>query len=351
MTQQLLDLEQTAGARLGEIFGVDLPLDFGDSDREIEALRSGCGLLDAGFRSLLRAVGEDRVSFLQGMLSNDVAKLAAGSWMDATHLTVQGRIVADLRVYALTDEFWLDIPVQRKQALRDALEKFIVADDIELLNDDVAPLIGLEGPTSPAILASLVGDHTPLPAGTHREARFADASVRIVAVSHGHGSGFLICGPEAVAAALWQRARELGAVPVGMRAIDVYRIDAGVPWYGCDMDDAFLAPEAGLASSISFSKGCYLGQEVVERATARGQLQKKLVGLSGVGREAPERGTRLVHAGDDVGWITSAARTAGDGRVVALAYVRRSAWGVGTELQVPGVDATLRIDDRVPSLV
>src|SRR5262245_57426569 len=108
----------------------------GELQREWSAVRQRCGLLDARFRALLRMTGADRVSFLQGMLTNDVAKLQAGEGTYAALLTQQGRVVSDLRVFALDDAFWLDVPAARAEAVRAALERFIIADDVELRADD-----------------------------------------------------------------------------------------------------------------------------------------------------------------------------------------------------------------------
>lgn len=350
MKQTLSDLQRAAGASFCESFGVDLPARFSDFNNEFRAARAGAAVVDAGFRSLLIATGADRVSFFQGMLSNDVAKLSVGHWMDAAHLTVQARIVSDLRVLALADELWLDVPAQRREPLRQTLEKFIIADDVELHEPQLAPLLALEGPRSAALLAGLLGEDAPPARGEHRAASFGGSSLRVAGLSLIGGEGFYLWGPPPVAVELWQRCTELGALPVGMEALDALRIEAGIPWYGCDMDESILAPEAGLAGAISFSKGCYLGQEIVERATARGQLQKRLVGLFGHSRVVPERGTRLLHAGDDVGWITSAAFSPTKGALVALGYLRRNAWAPGTEIEVAGLATILVVDERVAAL-
>lgn len=335
-------------ASFGSFLGIEVPLHFGDPRAEARAVATGCGAFDARYRTLIHVTGDDRVSFLQGMLTNDVAKLAPGHWLDAAHLTIQGKIISTLRVYADPDCLWLDVPAQRATALREALDKYIVADDVELLDSDDRPLILLEGAASTEVVRTL-SERLP-ESGQHIQVSFESFAIRIVAVSETRATGYLLCGPIAAAEALWRSVKGAGAVPAGMLALDALRIDAGVPWYDCDMDEGCLAPEAGLVSSISFKKGCYLGQEIVERVTARGQLQKKLVGISGAGRSVPDRGTRIEHGGEDVGWITSAAWSEQRQRIVALGYVRRSAWGTGTEIQIPGNDAALAIDDRVPSL-
>ncbi|HYD46954.1 MAG TPA: glycine cleavage T C-terminal barrel domain-containing protein [Terriglobales bacterium] len=336
MTSPLRAIEASDGAHFTDIFDTSLPATYGDLEAEYWSLRRGCALIDAGFRSLLQAVGPDRVSFLQGMLSNDVKGLREGRGVGAAHLTVQGRVISDLRLYALPEVLWLDVPVHRKEVLRASLNHYIVADDVELLDvDDYRPLVGLEGPKAVEIASKLFGGPLgELPPLAITEVSTPDgAPARLVAATHAGEAGFLVFGNAGGAIELWHRARELGAVPVGMEALNVGRIESGVPWYGIDMDDSLIAPEVGLAEAISFQKGCYLGQEVVERATARGHLQKKLVQLMCSGRALPELGTRLLQNGDDIGWITSAAWSPAYKAIVALGYVRRTAWEPGTVLE------------------
>jgi folate-binding protein YgfZ len=135
-----------------------------------------------------------------------------------------------------------------------------------------------------------------------------------------------------------------------MQALDVLRVEAGIPWCDRDMDESTLAPEVGLEDAISFTKGCYIGQEVVERVAARGQVQRKLKGLECDGVDVPPADTKLVRDGEEVGVITSAVHSFGRDRVIALAYVRRSAWEPGIELQVAsgGVARVLGRPFRTP---
>lgn len=336
MSGTVREIETAEGATFSDLFDTSLPSSYGDPEAEYWGLRRGCGLLDAGFRSMLVATGEDRGSFLQGMLTNDVKSLAPNRGVGAAHLTVQGRVISDMRVYALEDALWIDVPVHRREALRTTLERFIVADDVELNEPaDVSVLLCLEGPRSIEVGERLFGrELSTLPPMAMAPVTFSGHPLRVAAVSHAGEAGLVIYGPPVAAAPLWNEARALGAVPVGMDALNVARIESGVPWYGFDMDESLIAPEVGLAEAISFTKGCYIGQEVVERAVARGRLQKKLVQLMCSGRIVPELGTRLLQNGDDIGWITSAAWSPAFKAIVGLCYVRRSAWDAGTVLEV-----------------
>lgn len=268
------------------------------------------------------------------MLSNDVLRLSPGQGTYATHLTQQGRIVSDLRVYVLEEEIWLDVPVKRLQPLREALERFLVADDVEFLEgDDFEPLLALEGPQAHTVAAAVFGARfDDLPLHSHRPATFGATSVRIAAVSHTGEHGLLVFGPTSTASRLEAACQAAGATSVSEAALDVLRLEAGIPWFDRDMEESTLVAEIGLRDAISFQKGCYIGQEVVERVSARGQVQKKLVGIVVSGTEPPTSGTKLLGGANEVGWITTAAWSDRRDAVIALGYVRREHWEVDTEL-------------------
>jgi folate-binding protein YgfZ len=158
--------------------------------------------------------------------------------------------------------------------------------------------------------------------------------VRVAAVTHTGENGYLLFGHPAMASALWEHCRAAGAEPVGMEALNVLRVEAGIPWYGPDFDDSILISEAGLEAAISYRKGCYLGQEVVERVTARGHVQRKLMGLRCEGDIVPPPQAKLLHADKEVGWITSAVHSPACQSIIALGYVRSECWEAGPELQI-----------------
>jgi len=305
-------------------------------DSEILAVRQSCGLLRADFRSVLRVVGADRSIFLQGMLSNDVAKLAPGQGCLSALLTQQAKLVSDLRVLILAEEIWLDVPALRATVVREALERFIVADDVEFAEADMCqPLVSLEGPQAARVVLAVFGEALDrLDPYGHRPASFDGITVRIAAVTHTGEAGLLVLGPPSHTASVIDKCLAAGAEAVGSEAIDVLRIEAGIPCFGRDMNDTSLVSEVGLEGAFSFTKGCYLGQEVVERVAARGQVQKKLVGLICEGDRPPTTGSTLLAADKEVGLITSAAWSPSLKVVIALGYVRREHWDVGNMLQI-----------------
>ena len=340
MDAQLEAAEKASGATFARFTDRDLPARFGALQDEWAAVRQRCGLLDARFRGLLRLTGGDRVTFLQGMVSNDVARLRDGEGTYAALLTQQGKLVSDLRVYVLGDEVWLDVPAARAQAVRENLERYIIADDVEFAPDDAwAPLVAVEGPQAAGVVQTVTGEAVDaLQPFAHRELSFEGGGVHVVATTHSGEQGFLLLsGPER-STMLWERCRAAGAQPVGMEALDVLRVEAGIPWYGRDMDESMLISEVGIESAISYKKGCYLGQEVVERVAARGQVHRKLVGLVCDGRALPPADAKLSRDGKEVGWITSAVWSPARQGIVALGYVRRECWDAGSEMELALAD-------------
>ncbi len=305
---------------------------------EYAALRSGCALLDAGLRAFARITGEDRTSFLQGMVSNDIAKLAPGDGAAAAILTVQGRVVTDLRVFVLEEAILLDFPSSHAELGVATLEKYVVADDVEFVDPEQAPLAILEGPGAAVVVGkAFSADVDGLARGAHRPLALDGGAGRIFAVTHAGAEGFLVAGPAALADAVRERVLAAGAVPVGPEVLEIGRVEAGIPRIGVDMDESNLAPEVGLADAISHSKGCYIGQEVVERVASRGNVQKKLVGLRLDLDHPVPAGTALKAEEKEAGVVTSCVASPTLG-VIALAYARRSVWDPGARVIVVAPD-------------
>jgi folate-binding protein YgfZ len=311
--------------------GVVLPRHFGDPAKEYAALREDVALVDLGFRTELHAVGADRVAFLQGMLTNDVARLVPGAGCPALLLTIQGRVTADVRVAAEADALLLDVDVRARHALVAALEQLIIADDVELREPlEATALLGLEGPRAAALLGDAAVALAP---HAHVPMTVAGATVRVRRASEVHGPGLVLHVPAAAGTAVWDALVAAGARPCGMEAIEGRRVEVGVPRIGLDMDGSTLALEVPVEDAISATKGCYLGQEVVARGTARGHVNRRLVGLL-IDGPLPPVGRPLVHDDKEVGRLTSVAQAFGRGVPAALGFVRREHWDPGTPLTV-----------------
>jgi folate-binding protein YgfZ len=335
MTTPLAETARRRGASFEELLGVELPAQFEGAEKEWRAGREGCAVFDGGLRTLTAATGEDRATFLQGMLSNDVKALAAGKGVDALVLTQQGRLVTQVRVYAEAGRIVLDSFAWHGSLLRESLERYLVADDVELTPlSDERPLLGLEGPFAAALLTEVLGDaHLPSEPLAHVPSAHRGKPLRIVRVSEVNGDGFLLCGEPSMAASLFDACREAGAIPMGLRALGLLRVERGVPWPGVDTDESVLAMELPLEHAISFSKGCYLGQEVVERVSARGHVNRKLTGLFIEGERVPAARAAVRGEEGEAGYVTSAVRSPSFG-VVALAIVHRRYLEPDTRLEV-----------------
>jgi folate-binding protein YgfZ len=311
--------------------GVLLPRRFGDDPAaEYAALRREAALVDLGFRTVVRATGPDRVAFLQGMLTNDVAALAPGAGCAALLLTIQGRVTADLRVAATADALLLDVDVRARADLLAALERLVIADDVELAEAETPlALIGLEGPGAQALVPAA----SDLAAWGHVETEVGGVAVRAVRASEVRGPGVVLHVPAARAVAVWDHLARAGARACGMEAVEGRRVELGVPRIGLDMDGSTLALELPVEEAVSQTKGCYLGQEVVARGTARGHVNRRLVALTLEGPE-PSRGAALTRDGKEVGRLTTVARAFGADTLAALGFVRREHWEPGTQLAV-----------------
>jgi folate-binding protein YgfZ len=315
-----------------------------DAARAYRALTESCAVVDMPWLARLRVAGSDRVDFLQGMLSNDVKSLAPGAGCPTLLLNEQGRVVGDLVVLAESDAFALDGTTTSVDAAQPALERFIVADDVELTPAEDDRTLALLGPDAPAV-AARVGAPVPAAAYAHEVGDVAGIAVQTVRVP-GPGAGGLLCHVASAAAPeLTRLLVAQGAGAAGADAYEVLRIESGVPWHGRDVTAETLALEAPYEAAISFRKGCYLGQEVMERVTARGHVNRRLVGLTVDGASPPAPGTRLVAGDRDVGLVTTAAWSWRLATVVALGYVRREHVEPGSVLAVgdaSGARATVR---------
>lgn len=322
-----------SGAELCAVDGYSTALHYGDWQREWAAVRERVGVFEGSLRRLWVLAGSDRVAFLQGMITADVRSLPAGRGTYAAAVTVQGRVVSDLRVYALDDELWLDVPASQAERLRQHLERYIVADDVEFKESNCVSLAIVEGRGAPLLIERWLGTEvSQLPLYGHEQISMEGHTIRVCAVSHTGERGWIFFGAPEVFPIVWQQALEQGAQPVGWQAIDALRIEAGFPLAGRDIDESTLIVEAEMELAISYGKGCYLGQEVVERVAARGQVQRKRRGFVCRDGPAPERGAKLYLSEREVGVVTSAAWSPALAQVTGFAYIRREAWEPGTRL-------------------
>jgi len=337
---QLYDIERGAGATFGEWFGRELPARFSDPSLEYHAVRAGMGLVDQSYRGILELRGKDSTRFLNGMVTNDVKSLKAGSGQYAAMLSVHGKLIADMRIYAVADGYWLDLQEELVPKVLQTIDRHLIADQVEVRDRSADfVLLALQGPASAELLARLgIVGAKDLEEYQHLETAIEGRSVRVIRASETGEEGFVLAPEAGAAVAVWEALLQAGRDdrlrPVGMEALNTLRIEAGIPWYGIDMDETNLLQEAGLERAASFSKGCYIGQETVVRVAHRGHVNWHLVGLVIGGSEVPEVGAKLRHEQREVGRITSAVHSPALNRPVALGYVRRERMAPGTILEL-----------------
>ena len=323
------------GAACIAVDGWDVPAAFADPAAEYRALREDAALVDLAYRARVRVTGSDRVDFLHGMLSNDVKGIGPGRGCQAFLLTEQGKVVADCIVLVLADAILLDGMASAVAAAIVALERHVIADDVELTALGSADhAFGVYGPAAARALERLGVVATPAEDYAHVVVEVRGASLRIVRVPAPGAGGFLCLVPANEAVAWWTCCVEAGLPPAGQQALEVLRIESGAPAYGRDVGPDTIVLEVPFETAISFTKGCYLGQEVVERVTARGHVNRKLVGLEVAGAVVPPAGAALFADDHEVGRVTSAAWSWRLACPVALAYVRRDHLNPGTMLDL-----------------
>jgi len=309
----------------------------------ITGTRTGAGLFAMKNRALLEVRGEDRVRWLDGMISGDVQALEdaeTGAGCYATLLTNRGAIVADLHVGRLGEIFVLESRRDQIAKIQETLERFIIADDVTLVDrsGDLETL-GIEGPHAARILESATATELDLPPESWAELEIDGCPIRVGAFGFTGEDAFQIYVSAddrgAVERALEAAGAEWGLIRGDAASLDVMRIEAGIPLLGAELDETVLPPEARLERAISTSKGCYVGQEIVARLRARGQVNHLLVGLRIEGEALPDVDTPLLSDGRSSGEVTSAALSPTYGPI-ALGYVRREHSEVGTRVEFEG---------------
>jgi folate-binding protein YgfZ len=316
---------------------------------EYAAARRGVALFDRSALGKVTVTGRDRLSFLQGMLTNDVKALAPGQGVPAAFLDAHGKVMALLVVYAATDQVLIELPAQMTAKTLETLDHFLISEKAYFeAADEAFAILSLQGPGAKAALEGLTGRPIDLAPYAHVEVEIAGGPARVINRAEGPGPGFHCWIPAEHAEGARAAMQAAGAVPAGAAALEILRLEAGQPWYPQDVDASVIFPETRLESFVSFTKGCYIGQETVARVKYRGHVNRALSGLVVEGDRVPETGARVVVDGTDVGRVTSAARSIALGRPIALGYVRREHFEPGTAVTV--VDAGGEQPARVSAL-
>ena len=289
--------------------------------------------------------GADRRSYLQGLLTNDIAALTTGSGCYAAMLTAQGRMMSDMRVLELGDALLLDVPREVTTTIRDHLDRFIFSEDVQV--EDVTgtrAAIGVYGPAAAAVLvrAGMTGDAPSILYGSGRVS-LAGAPAIVIRSDEPGISGYELLVDSSSAESVRIALLAAGAVLASDADVETTRIEHGRPRFGADMDGETIPLEAGLEDrAISRSKGCYVGQEVIVRVQDRGhgRVARRLMGLTFDAEAAvPAAGERIMSGDREIGRVTSSTWSPARGRPIALGYVHRDFVAAGTRVAAAGAGA------------
>jgi len=331
----LTELHRTEGARLRDSAGWWEPADYGDVAAEHRAVMTGGGLIDRCAVGKATVTGRDRTAFLQGMLSNDVKGLKPGQGCPAAFLDAHGKVVSLLALYVLEESILLELPAGSTEKFLQAIDKFLISEKAYFeAADEAFAVIAVQGPKAADVLGLVTGASPDLASYAHTEVSVGGAPVRVINRTEAVTPGFHCWTSPDHAVRLWTALRDAGAVPVGAEAAEILRVEAGIARYGQDVDETVILPETRLDTLVSYTKGCYIGQETVARVKYRGHINR---GLSGF---VPSAGTPVLAGDKEIGRVTSAVRSLALGKPIALGYVRR-------EHFEPGSAVSLKVSDRL----
>jgi len=322
-----------SGTNPTEHSGMTTARDFGDTRAEFQALLSGCGLYDLSWRAKITVTGSDRVRWLNGMATNNVRDLVPGHGVYAFLLNAQGRIQADLYVFQRGESLLVDTERGQREKVLQLFDHYIIADDVEIADiSDKLTALGLTGPESRSVL-----ERTGVAVPDLAHLQFADVAwqhagqqTTVTLLRSGEEareSWQVWVAPEHVSE-LWDALLKAGARATGTAALNLFRISRGIPQFGVDIRERDLPQETGQTRALNFTKGCYLGQEIVERIRSRGAVHRQFTAFAVEGT-LPEASSKILADEKEVGEITSGAilPLPGGDRPVALGYLRREAAG------------------------
>jgi folate-binding protein YgfZ len=349
--------------------GWSVPANYGDTLLEYASVREGrSGLIDLSPRGRMLVSGTEAIQFLNGLITNDMKTLAKNSWMPATFPNVQGRLIASVRVVRLKDEgtdqttpaglsrrgprenvaptFLIDTEAATHERVLKTIERFTLAGDFRVRDVTAqTALLSVQGKKSASIVRSVLGEAAAgLAANGALQMAWQESDVTIIRATHTGEDGFELILNAGAATSLWDALHAAGARPVGYDALEILRIEAGLPRYGIDMDETNVVTEAALDDAVSYTKGCYVGQEIIARIKYRGHVAKKLSGIEFTQAEKVEPGATVRSGeGKEIGRITSVTYSPHLGRTVALGYLKYDYLSPGTSVKVIAGDGDLLV--------
>lgn len=347
------------GATMSEHSGWSVPESYGDVLLEYAEVREGgCGVIDLSSRGRILVNGTEAVQFLNGLITNDMKTLAVNTWMPAAFPNVQGRLIASVRVVRLRDEgidknvspvFLIDTEAATRERVLKTIERFTLAGDFRVTDvTNQTAQFSVNGSKAADLVRATLGDgaadllpkqslQIAWPPSDRDAAGTDDATNSLIVMRESDLSvdGFDFVVKADQAGSLWQAMLNAGARPVGHAALEILRIEAGEPRYGVDMDETNVVTETALDDAVSYTKGCYVGQEIIARIKYRGHVAKKLTGIL---FEQPVKvavGTPIHSTdGKEAGRVTSVTSSPRLGRTIALAYLKYDYLASGTSVKV-----------------
>ena len=320
-----------------------IPLAYSNAEQEYWTIKKAVGLADISHLGRLKITGKDRISFLNGLLTNDISQLKENAGQRSALLNSKARVLADLHLYAQPDNLLVDTGESSASHVKEILDRFVITEDVQI-QDSTQDLVQVtvQGPKSSQAIKEVLGieaqDLIQL------EQKTLGPST-IIARDRTGQSGYDIIMPTLEAEPVWHgfllKGGEIGLNPVGSQALEILRLEAGYPKYATDVDENTIILEAGFKDAINFNKGCYLGQEVVARATHIGRVNKQLVRLEVETKDSVSPRSKLMSNGREAGFITSAAFSPGLQRVVGLGYANREFAKEGTKVNVQSGQTSL----------
>jgi folate-binding protein YgfZ len=320
---------------------------------EYEAVRDGgAGLIDlSSSRGRIRVSGSEAVMFLNGLITNNMKSLVANRWMHAVFPTVQGRLIGAVRVIRGTSPedknaaFLIDGDAATHDAVLKTISRFTLAGDFHVTDVTAeTALLSVQGKRAVEIVEKVFETSlSDLPRDGVMETAWQDERITLIRATHTAEDGIDVVIDAAHAAKLTQALADTGAQPVGQEMFEVLRVEAGIARYGPDMDETNVVLETNLDDAISYTKGCYVGQEIIVRIKHRGHVAKKITGLRLETDRPIEAGTTIKSTdGKEIGRVTSAVFSPNLGSTIALGYVRYEYVEAGTNVLIdPEITATV----------
>ena len=335
----LHDVQEKAGATFASFDGWEVPRTYGNTSKEYRAARQGAALLDRSAFGRLRISGADALDLLNRLSTNKVIDLAAGEGASTVLTTNKGRIIDLLPIINLSDELLVITSPQTVQNVVDWIDLYTFGEDIQVRDvTEETALLSIIGPDAGALLGP---DAATLNLYGAREVSLEGVQAHVVRTDALGTTGYDLLVTKSQAEEAWDALLQIGAVPMGEDAAEMLRVEQGAPRYGRELSEEFNPLEAGLLPSISFDKGCYIGQEVVVRLNTYDKVQKHLVGIAVTeGSALPEQ--RLEVDGKDAGLLTSVAHSPILESALALGYVRTRHASVGQEVDIRNGDGHSR---------